>query len=188
MGRIHAVLIRLPDTICTRDHPITLPPGHLLELAAFFPDAYDLDLIDLNVERLSRRRLSGASFVYVSALESQEALLEHLVSACNRLGLPVAAGGELIDRSEKARIGVTWCILGEGVTTLSDFTEDYLEGKTAPSYTARHAQNLEGVRGPRYDLIARRHYPRRTRSSFPDFARDIFRGFKRTLASRPETV
>jgi hypothetical protein len=180
MEKVHAVLIRLPEVPEGSRRPVTVPE-HLLTLAAFFPDEYSLDIVDLNLDRLSYKRIAKVDFVYVSANDVQKSLLVKLVSACNRLGIPVAAGGELIEKDPGSRIGVAFSILKEGVATIADFAEDFVRGAAKPLYVPHQAQNTEGVRGPRYELIKGKRYPSPARKALHDFARDLLKGFRRSF-------
>jgi hypothetical protein len=187
MKKLHAALIRLPETPEGSSRSVTIPE-HLLKLAAFFPDEYALDIVDLNLDRLSYKRIAKVDFVYVSANDVQKKLFVNLVSACNRLGIPVAAGGELIEKDPGSRIGVAFSILKEGVATIADFAEDFIRGTARPLYAPKQTQSVEGVRGPRYELVNGKRYPSPALKTLPDFARDLLKGFRKSFTVGTESV
>jgi hypothetical protein len=170
-------LINLPETDDKGRRAIAEKPIRLITIASYFPDAFSIDLIDLNIESPRDRRFTESSFAYVSAKPSQARPFGALVSLLNRLGVPVAAGGELIDSCSRYRTGVAWVILNEGVATVADFAEDLLRGETRGEYLRAGDESLEGVRGPRFDLLEGKRYPVRRRRFLPGFAKELLRGF-----------
>ena len=73
----------------------TFPPLGLLTIAAMFPPEYELRVVDMNVTSLEDSDLEWADMVFTSTMIVQRTSLEDVIERCNRVGVPVVAGGRI---------------------------------------------------------------------------------------------
>ena len=78
---------RTPDTFWSFKHAIrfvsrraSMPPLGLLTLAAMLPPAWELKLVDLNVERLRDEDLHRADYVLLGAMIVQKESVREVIS------------------------------------------------------------------------------------------------------------
>ena len=83
-----------------------LPPLGLVTVAAMLPEHWELRLIDMNVAPLRDADLLWADVVLTSTMVVQAPSLDEVVARCNRLGVPVAAGGPYPSISPECLHGV----------------------------------------------------------------------------------
>ena len=110
----------VPDTYWSYKHALSfvgkkalMPPLGLATVAAMVPESYECRIVDLNVERLSRRLLSRAELVLISAMIVQADSMDRLIARCRGAGVPVAVGGPHATSSHDEIEGVDYFILGE---------------------------------------------------------------------------
>lgn len=130
-----------------------MPPLGLVTIAAYFPERYQLKLVDLNIEPLSDGDIAWADQVYVSAMIVQKASFEKVVSVCNRLNTPVIAGGPYPTSSHAAIKGVDHFVLGEVENMLPDFIDALEQGTANRLYTPDNKPSLIDAKVPRFDLL-----------------------------------
>lgn len=136
----------------------SMPPLGLLTVAALLPPAYDLKLVDMNVQPLSDKDIQWADIVFVSAMIVQKDAFDKVVGRCIRAGVPVAAGGPYPTSSHSSISGVDYFILGEGEVTIPQFISDYEAGHPAHVYASDEKPDLSLSPVPRYDLIDVNNY------------------------------
>ena len=159
MKKIRALFI---DVSAKRD-PARL--ARLRMLRRFFPDRYEAAYARYPSRKLARA-LEGADLAYVSAELKDEDRVRALASACARLGVRMALGGRLARRMGPLPC-VSYAIIGEGVSSVADFAEDFALGRARASYRARPGESHEGIFGfkRRYEAaIAVRRKPEPARA------------------------
>lgn len=134
------------------------PPLGLLTVAAMLPSDWDLRLVDLNVEPLSRRDVEAADLILTSSMLVQRPSLERLLAFCGPFGKPIVAGGPYPTQCHGVIQGVDHFVLGEAEVNLPPFLRDFAEGRALACYDDRAHPDLAGTPPPRYDLARRDRY------------------------------
>lgn len=135
-----------------------LPPLGLLTVAAMLPSSWDLKLVDMNVEPLTRKEVEAADLVLTSAMLVQQASLAGLAALCREAGTPLVAGGPYPTACHDTIEGVNVFVLGEAEVALPRFLEDFLAGVPRHCYFHPGHPDLGGTPPPRYDLADPRNY------------------------------
>jgi len=130
-----------------------LPPLSLVTLAAMLPKHWDLQLIDMNVAPLRDSDLLWADVVLTSTMIVQAPSLADVVARCNRLGVPVAAGGPYPSVSPERLTGVDHVFIGEAEGAIDTFSEDLERGCAKPVYRAERFPDVDDSPVPRFDLL-----------------------------------
>jgi radical SAM superfamily enzyme YgiQ (UPF0313 family) len=130
-----------------------LPPLSLITLAAMLPEHWDLRLIDMNVAPLRDADLLWADVVLTSTMIVQARSLADVVARCNRLGVPVAAGGPYPSISSERLTGVDHVFIGEAEGAIAAFAEDLERGRAKPVYRAAGFPDVDDSPVPRFDLL-----------------------------------
>ncbi len=151
---------KTPDTYWSFKHALKfigkramMPPLGLATVAALLPEDYDCRIVDLNVEDLSEDDILSADLVLVSAMLVQRDSFRWIVERCNRLGVPVAAGGPYPTACRDEMKDVDFLVLNEGEITFPRFLEDWERGTPAPVYESREKPDLSAAPVPRFDLV-----------------------------------
>ena len=130
-----------------------LPPLGLVTLAAMLPENWDLRLIDMNVAPLRDSDLLWADAVLTSTMVVQVPSLAEVVARCNRLGVPVAAGGPYPSISPERLTGVDHLFIGAAEGAIATFAEDLEHGCAKPVYRAEGFPDVDDSPVPRFDLL-----------------------------------
>jgi radical SAM superfamily enzyme YgiQ (UPF0313 family) len=130
-----------------------MPPLGLVTVAAMLPDHWELRLIDMNVAPLRDEDLLWADVVLTSSMVVQAASLDEVVKRCNRLGVPVAAGGPFPSGSPDRLAGVDHVFIGEAEGALNELVEDLERGEAKPRYHAGGKPDIDRSPIPRFDLL-----------------------------------
>jgi radical SAM superfamily enzyme YgiQ (UPF0313 family) len=130
-----------------------LPPLSLITLAAMLPRHWELRLVDMNVAPLRDADLLWADAVLTSTMVVQAASLADVVARCNRLGVPVAAGGPYPSTSPECLDGVDHVFIGEAEGAFATFAEDLERGRGKPVYRAVSSPDVNSSPVPRFDLL-----------------------------------
>jgi radical SAM superfamily enzyme YgiQ (UPF0313 family) len=135
-----------------------LPPLGLLTVAALLPSSWDLRLLDMNVEPITRKDVEAVDLVLVSAMLVQRTSFERVIDLCREAGTPVMAGGPFPTSCHDAIKGVDYFVLGEAEVNLPPFLEDFRRGTPKSCYHDPRHPDITLAPPPRYDLVNRRHY------------------------------
>ena len=135
-----------------------MPPLGLATIAALLPKGYDCKIVDMNIEPLREDDLLAADLVLLSAMIVQKDSFEKVVAQCNRLGIPVAAGGPFPTSCREEIKGVDFFISGEGEITFPRFLEDWERESPLAVYESEEKPNLASTPIPRFDLIDTKKY------------------------------
>ena len=130
-----------------------LPPLGLVTVAAMLPEHWELRLIDMNVAPLRDSDLLWADVVLTSTMVVQAPSLGEVVARCNRLGVPVAAGGPYPSISPERLNGVDHVFIGEAEGAIATFAEDLERGRAMPVYRAEGFPDVDDSPVPRFDLL-----------------------------------
>jgi radical SAM superfamily enzyme YgiQ (UPF0313 family) len=130
-----------------------LPPLGLVTVAAMLPEHWELRLIDMNVASLRDSDLLWADAVLTSTMVVQAPSLAEVVARCNRLGVPVAAGGPYPSISPERLNGVDHVFIGEAEGAIATFAEDLERARAKPLYRAEGFPDVDDSPVPRFDLL-----------------------------------
>ncbi len=131
----------------------SLPPLSLITLAAMLPQHWEIRLIDMNVSTLRDSDLLSADVVLTSTMIVQARSLADVVSRCNRLGVPVAAGGPYPSTSPERMRGVDHVFIGEAEGAIAAFARELEQGCGKPVYRAAGFPDVDDSPVPRFDLL-----------------------------------
>ncbi|TFG60653.1 MAG: DUF4070 domain-containing protein, partial [Spirochaetales bacterium] len=155
----------IPGTFWSYNHAIKfqgkkslMPPLGLMTIAAMLPSDFESRILDMNVEKLKDRDIAESDIVFISAMIVQKDSFEGVVAMCNRLGVPVAAGGPYVTSLYEKIAGVDHFILDEGEITLHQFIEDYRNGTPKPVYRTEDKPDVALTPVPRFDLVDMKDY------------------------------
>ncbi|MGA1868787.1 MAG: B12-binding domain-containing radical SAM protein [bacterium] len=129
------------------------PPIGLLTVAALLPDYYDIELIDMNVSSLEDDAIISSDLVMVSAMMVQKKAFSTITKRCNKMGVPIAAGGPYPTSSFKKIEGVNHFILNEAEVTMHEFIDDFEKGCARNVYMSEQKADITSSPPPRFDLI-----------------------------------
>jgi radical SAM superfamily enzyme YgiQ (UPF0313 family) len=135
-----------------------LPPLGLLTVAAMLPKDWELRVLDLNVEPISRQDVEAADLVFTSAMLVQRASLEGVIALCREAGKPLVAGGPFPTSCWDQIEGVDHFVLGEAEVNLHVFLKDFQGGNAKHCYRDLSHPDLTHTPPPRFDLVDRRNY------------------------------
>ena len=103
MARVLMVYPEFPDTFWSFKHALRFiskkasnPPLGLLTVAALLPQDWDVRLIDMNVQPLTRHDIEWADYVFISAMVAQRDATLQVIARCKELGATIVAGGPLL--------------------------------------------------------------------------------------------
>ena len=130
-----------------------MPPLGLITVAAMMPENYELKLIDMNTGPLRDEDILAADMVFLSAMIVQKDSFQNVVSRCNRLGTPIAAGGPYPTNAYQNIQGVDYFILNEAEITLPRFLEDLDKGTPKKIYRDETKPEITQTPIPRFDLL-----------------------------------
>ena len=154
-----------PETFWSFKHVLPLvskraafPPLGLLTVAAMLPQAWDLRLVDMNVEPLHDEDIRWADWVMLSAMLLHKSSAQVVASRCRALGRAVIAGGPLFTAGQGVCPDVAHRVIGEAEDLMPQLVEDLQRGVLKPVYQAATRPDMATVPVPRWDLIQPRHY------------------------------
>jgi len=164
---MHALLVypEFPDTFWSFKHALrfvrkqsSTPPLGLLTVAAMLPPAWDLRLVDTNVQALTDADLAWADCVLVSAMAVQRPSVDRIVARCRDAGRTVIAGGPLFTAQPEQFGAVDHLVLNEAELTLPAFLRDFAAGRAQRIYRSAEFADLTRTPIPRWDLVRLSRY------------------------------
>lgn len=130
------------------------PPLGLITVAAYLDStAYHLKLVDMNIEPLLEKDLRWADAVFVSAMIVQKPSFEQVIADCNRIGVPVIAGGPYVTTSPESIQGADHVLPGEVDETLADFMAEMQAGRAKRVHPMAKRPDITHLPPPRFDLL-----------------------------------
>ena len=163
--RILLISPQTPDTFWSFKHVLrfvskkaAFPPLGLLTVAAMLPRDWELQVVDLNVERLNDNDLRRADYVMISAMIVHQESVRHVAARCAALGKTMIAGGPLFTTGHEAFPEIQHFVLGEAEDVVQQVVADMRNGQLQRVYQAAGWPSLEQTPVPRWDLVDFRHY------------------------------
>jgi len=163
--RILLVYPEFPETFWSFRHALkfvskraSYPPLGLITVAAMLPEEWDKRLVDMNVSPLSARDLAWADYVFLSAMVVQRSSAGEVIARCNRLGVPVVAGGPLFTEEPEKFPTADHLVLNEAEATLPAFLRDLAAGRPQRIYSSPEFPDLTHTPPPLWELLDLRRY------------------------------
>lgn len=134
------------------------PPLGLLTIAAMLPRDWELQLVDMNVRRLSDEHIQWADFVMVSAMIVHRDCVRDVARRCASLGRPLIAGGPLFTTGYESFPEIPHFVVGEAEDLMPTLVEDMRARHVRPLYRSDARPDVTRAPIPRWDLIDFRDY------------------------------
>lgn len=147
-----AHVVRLVSKRCA------FPPLGLLTVAALLPADWELELVDLNVERLRDEQIVRADYVFLSAMIVHRDAVRRIAARCSALGKQIVAGGPLFTTGHQDFPEIGHFVLGEAEDVIGELVADMLRGQVRGTYRAEGRPDVRRTPPPRLDLVDMRHY------------------------------
>lgn len=158
--KILLVYPEYPDTFWSYKYALkfvskkaAFPPLGLLTISALFPSNWERKLVDLNTNRLKKKDILWADYIYISAMGAQYNSAFETINKCKLLGKKVVAGGPLFTEDYEKFEMVDHLVLNEAEISLPPFIRD-LENNTAKRiYQTEEFADITKSPTPDYSLI-----------------------------------
>ncbi|MGH9796884.1 MAG: B12-binding domain-containing radical SAM protein [Candidatus Polarisedimenticolia bacterium] len=130
-----------------------LPPLGLITVAALLPRAWELRLVDLDVEPLEDRDILWAEVVMLTGMLVQRPSAHRVLRRCRALGRRTVVGGPAVTALPGEFSEADHLVLGEGEDLVPVLAEDLAAGRPRPIYREETKPDLATAPAPRYDLL-----------------------------------
>lgn len=154
-----------PDTYWSFTHSLPfikkkslIPPLGLLTVAAQLPSHWEARLIDMDTDSLKEKDILEADLVFLTGMIVQKESFQDVLKTCNRLGVPVAAGGPYLTSTSDDVSGVDFRFYGEIEETLPRFVAEYEAGSPQREYRVGEKPDMTQIPPPRFDLVDMNKY------------------------------
>ena len=135
-----------------------LPPLGILTVAALLPQDWEMQLVDMNVDKLRDSQIAWADLVMVSAMNIQQDSAVKVIERSHELGKPVACGGPLFSTEPEKFDQADYLLLYEGETCIPQFVRDWQAGHPRHIYNEQSFPRLTETPIPRWDLLDAKKY------------------------------
>ncbi|PLX50365.1 MAG: B12-binding domain-containing radical SAM protein [Desulfobulbaceae bacterium] len=154
--KVLLVFPREPGTCVSNDSVLPFPLLGLTQLAATFPDHYELKLVDESVRPV--RAVEPADLVCITTMTATVKRAYALADRFLAHDIPVVLGGAhaTVLPDEAAR-HATSVVVGEAENVMPQLIEDFEQGRLARRYQADAFTSLVEMPAPRVDLLNWRH-------------------------------
>ena len=129
------------------------PPLGLLTVASLLPENWNKKLIDLNTSSLKKSDIEWADYVFISAMNVQEASAKKLIQFCKSCNAIVVAGGPLFTHEYEKFPTVDHFILNEAEITLPLFLKDLSKNKPQKFYRTNEFADVTQSPLPQWELV-----------------------------------
>ena len=129
------------------------PPLGLLTVASMLPEEWDIKLIDMNVNSLSRKDMKGVDLIFIGGMSIQKASAKKVIEMAKEMNVKVVAGGPLFTTEYKEFDDVDYLVLNEAEVTLPLFLKDLETGNPQHIYTTGELPALDRTPLPMWSLI-----------------------------------
>ncbi|HSF80477.1 MAG TPA: B12-binding domain-containing radical SAM protein [Anaerolineales bacterium] len=163
--KILLVYPEFPDTFWSFKHALKFikkkaasPPLGLITVAAMLPSAWEKQLVDLNVTKLTPKDMAWADYIFISAMIVQREAARELITCCKDFGVKVVAGGPLFTMEHEQFPEVDHFVLNEAEITLPLFLVDLANGCAQKVYTTDKYPDIRQTPAPLWQLANLKHY------------------------------
>ncbi len=151
---------KYPDTFWSFKHALrfiskkaSFPPLGLLTLASMLPRGWKKKLVDMNVTELLDSDLKWADYVFLSAMNVQKKSVREVIAKCQKLDVPIVAGGPLFTMNYEEFSGIEHFVLNEAEITLPFFLDDLRKERPQRIYSSPERPELSTSPCPEWELI-----------------------------------
>jgi radical SAM superfamily enzyme YgiQ (UPF0313 family) len=128
-------------------------PLGLITVAALLPPAWEVRLVDRNVEELRDDEVAWADVVMTGGMLPQQRDTLALVARAHAAGKPVVVGGPDVTASPEVYAAAEFQVRGEAEEILSRFVADFEAGTARGTYAASEFPDVSRSPVPRFDLL-----------------------------------
>ncbi len=160
MKKILMVYPRYPDTFWGFKHALkfiskktALPPLGLVTIASYLPKDWPVKLVDMNAESLKEIDIKNFDYVFISAMTIQRESAKEVIRMCNKLNVPVIAGGPLFTMEPDHFQEVDHFVLGEAEEIMKELIKDMDSRKVRRYYATSEFPDVEKTPVPRWNLL-----------------------------------
>ena len=151
---------RYPDTFWGFKHALkfiskktALPPLGLITVAAYLPKDWVVKLVDMNAENLKESDIKSSDYVFISAMTIQRESAKEVIRMCNKLNVPVVAGGPLFTMEPDHFQEVDHFVLGEAEEIMGQLINDIDSGTVQRYYATPRFPDIKKTPAPRWNLL-----------------------------------
>ncbi len=150
----------LPRVVQRTGFKSVMPPLSLLTVAALLPRAWQVRLVDLNIETMTDEMWAWADMVLLSGMIIHRHSLTALIREAKARGKSVAVGGPICHSlpDEILEAGADFLVLGEGETSIPLFLEALARGQRRGVIESSLRPELTASPIPRFDLVNLKDY------------------------------
>lgn len=151
---------KYPNTFWSFNHALKFvskkaayPPLGLITVAAMLPKAWNIKLIDLNVESLKPKQIKWADYVFISAMSVHVDSVVETVKQCKSYNAILVGGGPLFTEEHERFPEFDHFVLNEAELTLDQFIHDLNAGIPKRVYRSDDFPQLYNTPIPDYSLL-----------------------------------
>jgi len=128
-------------------------PLGLVTAAALLPQAWQIQLLDLNVREMDPALLEWADIVMAGGMVPQQRSLLSLIDLCHTHGKRIVVGGQDPTSQPEVYATADYLVLDEGEMTIPKFLADLEAGATHGIYRSAEKPDVTQSPTPRFDLL-----------------------------------
>lgn len=128
-------------------------PLGLVTAAALLPQAWQIQLLDLNVREMDPALLDWADIVMAGGMIPQQQNLLSLIDLCHAHGKRIAVGGQDPTCQPDVYAAADYLVLDEGEMTIPKFLADLEAGATHGIYRSLEKPDVSLSPTPRFELL-----------------------------------
>jgi radical SAM superfamily enzyme YgiQ (UPF0313 family) len=134
-------------------------PLGLITVAAMLPKAWEVRLVDCNIEQLSDSDLRWADLVLTGGMLPQQLSAKKIIRRAQALGKTVVVGGPDATSSPHLYAEADHLVLGEAEVTLPRWLSDFQSDRAIACYEAGEEKaDVRTSPTPRFDLLKLKYY------------------------------
>ncbi|MCF8368576.1 MAG: B12-binding domain-containing radical SAM protein [Bacteroidales bacterium] len=163
--KILMIYPRYPDTFWSFRHALKFvskkaanPPLGLMTISAMLPKNWNRKLLDLNVEKLRKKEIMRADYVFISAMSAQRSSANEIIQLCNDLKTPIVAGGPLFTEDYEGYHSVDHFLLNEAEEVIDQLVHDLNAGIPKRIYQSEGFPSLQFSPAPDYRILKQKRY------------------------------
>jgi len=156
---------KYPDTFWSFKHALKFiskkavnPPLGLITISALLPENWHKKLIDMNIEKLRKKDLLWADYVFISAMNIQLESTMEVIEKCHSLNKVMVGGGPLFTEEFENFKSIHHLVLNEAELTLPAFLKDLELGNPKHIYQSNEFAKLTKTPLPDYALVKTAKY------------------------------
>jgi len=135
-----------------------LPPLGLATIASIIPDKYNIKIIDMNIEKLTKNDIKNSDAVFVSAMIVQKESMQEVLKMCRDLDRISVLGGPYAEIAYDENEPADYFMTGEAENILENFLSDLEQNKASKIYRCIEKPDMKESVIPRFDLLKLKKY------------------------------